>query len=650
MTGVGLTGKTRPKGSGNFPVWEDIWGQGGHRTLNTIAERNLLSMTGTAFLKAGMTVYTRATQCIYGLNEDLATWDFLSSSPALNKQLLWYVDPSGSDANDGKTPATALLTPQELCTRLCPNGRQCNLSADVTVYINTLGTSTQSYPELNLNIGTAQPLSSGLAIYTFNVILGITSSAPMTITNHVQPSGSGAVRGQLTVSSGSFTNQERVRILTGSAAGAVAYSTGQNASAQNHYISVLSIPTIAGSLANGGHGTTLIPVPGDTCCVDTLRTTITRINVKCTTFARVFIADGKFTRVSIGGDSIGTTFAGIGGPVYISGSYMTSAGGRWENNCGGAFLMSCRTPSTGKTTLFGDGWCVIEHAIQGTLGLCGHALSYGLTIDGGRLIVAIGDDYNHPGTSPPSKWQLFTSFTNGATGGGIEFENGIGGLSYYNNAALVVCPGGVLECSDFNTFLWGGTAQFGVGLFMYHDAWALQGNMSPGVLSAIWKIPSLVNIVIANMEFAFSDEPIIVKNANSGLIAEGYNVANNYNETDAGFYKKLQNANIGNTNFFQIRKAGLYRVMGYVATTTADAAATGTPVLNVTYTDDSGVSQTKVVATGSPLTTLGGNGGQVIIEVQGPATLASWSITGVGSAGNAKYSVRMRVEKDCFGP
>jgi hypothetical protein len=182
------------------------------------------------------------------------------------------------------------------------------------------------------------------------------------------------------------------------------------------------------------------------------------------------------------------------------------------------------------------------------------------------------------------------------------------------------------------------------------NAKLVQGNIAPGVFAQCWKIPSTQNLVIDNLFFDFSDNPIELSNSNAGFIGGNYNVANNYNLTDAGFYKKLQNANVGPTAFGQIRQPGLYRVTGYVAVTTADAAATGAPTINVSWTDDSGVAQTKAVATGPALTTLGGNGGQIIIECGPNGALATWSITGVGSAGTSKFSVRLRVEKDCYGP
>ncbi len=618
---------------------------GEYFTVETIADRD--AFLTNPLRQEGWLVYVDALQCMYLLASDLASWIFWDASPQLISQAEWAVDPSGNDNNDGSL-AHPLLTLPELGRRLFPFGRKALMTNDVTVYVDTITLTTQSYVEFAINVGTDEISPPFGVPYVFNLVPGIISTDPITLTGVVVPSGLTSTRGQLATAAGTFVAQERIDITSGPAIGAVCYSTGLNGNAQTTFVGALSIPTLAGLVANGGHGATLIPVAGDTCVGVTLLVTIRRLTIECTGNARVFVKDIKSLRIGIGGSSLNTLFAGIGGPVVIAGCQMISTQGRWECNSGGAFMLACRTPAMGKTSLLGAGWCLVEHAIQGTLGLSGEATSYGLTIDGGRLYIGISDDYNHPSLAMPTKWIVFTSLTNSAAGGGIECENGIGGTNIFNNAAIVVTNDSELLVSEFTSYLWGASGSFGYGINIMPTGYVLQGNLSPGVLAAIYKIPSLVNLVIANLEFAFSDNPIEISNSSCGLIGASYNVGNNYNDTDAGFYRTSQSANVGGTAFSQIKRPGMYQVFGYVATTTLDAAAIGTPVLNVIYTDDSGVQQTKVVATGSALTTLGGNGGSVVIECNGSA-LSSWSITGVTSAGAARFSVRMRVKKDCFG-
>lgn len=628
-------------------------------TVPTIAARNAIK---TAQRTDGMQVFVESVQCTYQLAPDLATWVFVDSSPALTSQPFWYVDPTGDDTADGKTLATALATTDELMRRLWPFGRRQYMTNDVTAYINTKNPIATTFPQLLMNVSTSETGATPLAVYVFNVIVGKVSSAPITLSaDAIIPIATINQRGQLQTVAGAFVDGEMIEITSSlnppaqTIVGAVAYSTGFNGDAQHTFVGGFSMPTIAGSLVSGGHGQDIKPKAGDTCVVNTLVTQFNRVEVECTGFARVFIQYAKITRVSISGSSLNTAYAGIGGPVYLSCCQQTSAGGRWENNCGGAMLLQCRTPPTGKTTMYGNGWCIIDHCVQGRLALNGMLVSYGLTLDGGNIWVGIGDDFNHPGDSVPSLWACFSSYTNLFTGGSsgcIEFCNGskITGRGIYGSAGIGVLEGSQLLNTDFNGYMWGATTSlYDFGISIMANAKAVQGNIAPGVFAQCWKIPSTQNIVCDNLFFDFSDNPIFLKNSNAGFFGGNYNVANNYNLTDGGFYKKLQNANVAPTAFFQIRQPGLYRVMGYVAVTTADAAATGTPVLNVTWTDDSGVAQTKAVATGPALTTLGGNGGEIVIECGPSSALATWSITGVGAPGNAKFSARLRIEKDCFG-
>lgn len=629
-------------------------------TCPTIAARNALPR---AQRSSGMQVFVELTQCTYQLAADLVTWVFVDSSPALASQPLWFVDPTGDDSADGKTLATALATTDELMRRLWPFGRRQYLTNDVTAYINTKNPTATTFPQLLMNVSTSETGATPLTIYVFKVIVGKVSSAPITLSaDAIIPIATINQRGQLQTASGTFVDGEMIEITsslnppTQTIVGAVAYSTGLNGDAQHTFVGGFSMPTIEGSLVNGGHGQDIKPKAGDTCVVNTLVTQFNRLEIECTGFARVFVQYAKITRLSISGSSLNTPYAGIGGPVHVSCSQMTSPGGRWENNCGGATLLQCRTIPTSKTTLYGNGWCIIDHNVQGRLGLNGMAISYGLTLNGGNVWIGIGDDFNHPGDSVPSLLCCFSSYTNlfsGGSSGCIEFCNGnkISGGTIFGSCAIGVLEGSELLNTDFNGYMWGATTQlYDYGISIMANAKVVQGNIAPGVIAQCWKIPSTQNIVLDNLFFDFSDNPIFLKNSNAGFFGGNYNVANNFNLTDGGFYKKNQNANIGATAFFQVRQPGLYRVMGYVAVTTADAAATGTPVLNVTWTDDSGVAQTKAVATGTALTTLGGNGGQVVIECGPNGTLATWSITGVGAPGNAKFSARLRIEKDCYGP
>src|SRR3954464_2747039 len=118
MSGVEITGLIKPLNSGAFPVWEDINGFGGYRSVADITARDAIP---TNFRKHGMEVYVKSLQVVYELAADLTTWVFSNASPTLSLQTTWTVDPSGNDNNDGSV-GSPLLTLTELSNRLNPRG------------------------------------------------------------------------------------------------------------------------------------------------------------------------------------------------------------------------------------------------------------------------------------------------------------------------------------------------------------------------------------------------------------------------------------------------------------------------------------------------------------------------------------------------
>lgn len=650
MSGVGITGKIVPLNGGAFPVWEDINGQGGLRTVATIAARNAVS-ANALFCKEGMLVYVTNTGCIYELAADLVTWNFYDANPALAAQLSWYVDPSGNDANDGKTAGTALLTLVELQNRLNPRGKRMILTNAPTIFINTVSNSVLTYPEITLLVGTSE---LALAFFILTIVCGITSSAPITLTAVTYPKATTLTRGAFVTGAGNFVAQERIRMTSGTANGAVCYSTGLNGDAQHTFVSALSIPTWAGITANGGHGSTLQPLPGDTCVVDTLVTSINKVTIDCIDFARVIWSDAKITSLTVNGSSSGTPFAGSGGPVLMAGCQMVSTNGRWLNNCWGAILVSCRQVAAKLTALIGNNWSVIDSVVQGQLNIDGQTVSAGLTLDGGTLFVGESSDPNHPGQSSISRLQVFNSYTNLATGnqaGAIECENGVGGANPFilHGGAVVVCEGASLELAGTDAYLWGASANYGFGVTVMHNAYVTIGNLVAGTIAALFAIPSTVNLLVGNLQFAYSDNQISIPNCNCGIIASSYGAGFNINATDAAVRLTLQTANIASTPLLGMTASGLFQVSAWVATTTADAAAVGTPTVNIIYTDDSGVAHTTAVATAPSLVAANGAGGVAIIENASPNNLA-WSVTGITAIGAAKYSLRLRVEQISLGP
>lgn len=647
MSGVGITGKIKPKDGGAFPVFEDVDGQGGMRCVTTIAERNTFS-AAPLYCKPGMQVYVEDLQCVYELAHDLATWTLCAPSPRLALQTDWYVSLTGSANADGKTLGTA-ITQEELQRRLFPNCSSLMMRNDVTIHVAAgPGGSDAIYPLQFFSAASAVPDSGTI----FNLIIDyeISSSAPMTLTGVVQPSGSTHTRGRLTVGAGSgFVNQERIRLTSGVSVGAMAYSTG--------LVSANPLDTFCDLFGPGNWNQFHIPLPaaiGDTVVADTLHIRVGRVEFVTHPDVRILVKNARIVRAVINGACTETGSADNGGNVFFSGCNAVSIQGYWQCNAGGATVGACRWEATTKTTLQGDGWLQLVSCVQGWQGIIGSQSSYGMCIDGGALFVGAEFTTTYAERSGIGSLTMNRGYVGG---GSLEVENGPGpGAGASLAGAVTVFPGSQIIVGDLvDCEQWGASTPYAIGYVIYPGGNLYQFQPTTGTIAANFAIPSVVNIDAGGELFAYSDNEVFVPNQNCGLHAIG-TVSGMRSYTDAQFYLTAQSGNKSVTTFTEgnfIAGSGLYRVSGYVSTTTADAGAIGPPALNVVFTDDSGVERTVAVATAPSVTTLGGAGGEALIEVSVATaqTINSirWSVTGVVSAGSAQYSARMRVEKVSSG-
>lgn len=138
---------------------------------------------------------------------------------------------------------------------------------------------------------------------------------------------------------------------------------------------------------------------------------------------------------------------------------------------------------------------------------------------------------------------------------------------------------------------------------------------------------------------SFADWPVANANVPFGF------VRSDYSSGTAGFsrYLAAQSANTGvQTPFTSVPRKGSYRISMYIAVKTAGTA--GTLEGHAVFTDDSGVSRDIVVCTmGASVATLGGIGGQAIIETDGIAAI-QYYVTGVISIGALVYSLRVKID------
>lgn len=650
MSGVAISGKILPLNGGAFPVFEDINGEGGFRSVATIAERNAVS-ANPLFCKEGMLVYVKSLQVIYELAPDLTTWLFYDASPNLSSQLTWYVSTTGDDNNDG-TIGAPLASLAELTNRLNPRGKILYLTANMTVNVSAPAGVFPTWPRLALNVA-SNPLA--LATVLLSVVFNVTQSAAMTLTNAIASDATTFTRGELVASSGAFVNQERVKFLTGTCAGAIVYSCGiVGANPLHTFIYPPLVPTVAW-LQLGDAQPLLIPAIGDTCCVETIVHSCNQIIINAYGFARVAVFDTKVRQVTIGGSIANSIYQGNGGNVMLFGCVGDSVSGGWSNNCNGAFAVGCRIPIAKRNSFIGNGWCLAGLVVQG-LGAVGggSSTSYGVWIDGaggagfGRFVIGQSTNFDHPYEERATL--RAANAVASSPYGAFEVENGHNGGHYLNDSCIWVTGGSNLIADDLNSYFWGASNPYSFAFIVLGNSFITVGNNATGNITNIFAIPSTVNFMIGNLNFSYSDNPISLNNANCGLVVSNeILIGTNSSSTDGVVRQINQSGNIAPTAFPGMLRAGGFRVSAYLATTAIDAAAVGSPTLNIIYTDDSTVTKTQALVVGPSLAVLGGVGGEAYIESVAGQPI-SYSITGITSAGNARYSIRLRVEKDCVGP
>lgn len=468
MAGVGLTGKIVPLNGGNFPVFEDINGQGGYRAVPTIADRNLLTMTGGPFLKVGMLVLVQALQCVYSLDPGLATWSFFTSLTSLAKQPAWFVDSAaGSDDNDGTALASALRTVEELSARLCPGGRVFQLVNAVTVQLRgTLGI-------LSLNVDWGN--------FVLRVSGQVASSAPITIATIGAANPAANVRGQITTAAGAFVAKQRIRVVSGAAAGAMTICTGLNGPATSAFVTALWYNFLTSSVA--------APAPGDQVVVDTLSTSITSINVR-SQGGQSLATSGWFEVDDLILKGFNSENFSTAEQPFVIGCDVGPAAFVYDHDGNGVSFANCRILGGnfyGRNCRFGN--CSFQ-SVAAFNALCNFAFVLANTLDGGSITVGGSSVYGGP------SHLLITN--------NIEHQNGAGLTAYK------LFPGARMTV---NGLMWGGTA----------SPYALKGDLASGAwiytapTMAQWALASVQDWSLTGHAVANAGAPIGYPRADCGL-------------------------------------------------------------------------------------------------------------------------------------
>jgi hypothetical protein len=212
---------------------------------------------------AGETAGIDATQVVAATTVAGNVWERLGLVNLANAFVAgWFVDDAtGNDTNNGTSSITALKTTEELCRRLSPGGQTYVVRQNTTI---TIGAG--SYGEIAFNVS----FPSGTA-FSLTINGAVTSSAPITLATVVDTVPTATpVRGRITTASGTFVDKKRIRSTSGASVGAVTYSTGIT-SATDTFVKSWFLES----------GLTAVNIAaGTTCVVDTLTTTIARVQIR----------------------------------------------------------------------------------------------------------------------------------------------------------------------------------------------------------------------------------------------------------------------------------------------------------------------------------------------------------------------------------
>jgi len=632
MSGVGVSGliANLPGTITPYPTQDPNLEKGGFRNdVASITARNAIPAN---FRTEGMQVYVRSTKCIYALLPDLTTWSAPIANVNLGAQAAWFINPDNStglasDQNDGLTALTPLLTFAEYQSRCFPGGQRLFLKNSTTT-ITILAATAQSITSMFFNFG-ADASVPGVVAFV-NILGAVTSTAAMTLNGVTQINATTNTRGQLSTTGGAFTNDERIRVTSGTALGAICYAMGL-ASATNAFISPPCVDE-----------TTVLAYPsnGDTVVVDTLLQQVNRFELHIGAEVRARVKDLKITRAMLFGADL-PVYTGGGSGIIMHNCVATSTGGTWTAPFGASFI-NCRVQRTSKTTFVGGGSgnMYLNQNVQGLMSLSqGAHTCYGIWINGGNVYAGSHDNFTHLGMGASCKiWVAPPTITAGSLGS-VEAENGPG---VAGAAAFTICPGTVVENDSFQAEMWGVSGGYPIGLQIIALGWLWFSADPLQAVLAFIKITATVAMRVCGVDFAQSTSPIAFKQLAGGIVVQPQP---NTPQVETYVNRTGLTAAVGVTTLLaaNVARKGTYRVRGYIAPTVAGAA--GTLTLNAIYTDEAGATITQPICSINN-TVLSGAGGSVEAECNG-TTAVSYSVTGF-SAG-LTYNVRVGVEFDSAG-
>lgn len=390
----------------------------------------------------------------------------------------WFVDAAtGSDVNDGNAAGAghALATIEELNRRLCPNGAKLLLRQSVTVHV---AAGSYGVPKLNID-----PNDSG---WTFLADCAYTSSANITVsaTNFANTNSAGPTRGRIQASSGTpFAGQDkkRVRVVSGSHVGAIAYICGVNNSGADVFVSHWTDATF----------TTVNIAAGDVVAIDTPTATLASLDIQVDSFDDGGGFELHHAIIAGGGNFRGSS---LRDGIWIQGCELQCVGSE-DGYEGSASYSQCR--ATGSLVSFQNGnprfaGVVFQATLVQLRRRCWAEIEGGNLSDGSRFQI-----------TRSSKASLYKS----VSADDWEFARGAG------IAAGIEClPGGSITMELGSYPLWGVTgSNYTVGIALHGGAHA-QVSVASDIA-----IPSVQLVTLAGQAFTQGQLPAFIPRDDCGI-------------------------------------------------------------------------------------------------------------------------------------
>lgn len=500
-----------------------------------------------------------------------------------------YVDASsGHDYNDGSGPGGApLKTLREAFTRISRLGL---ITQDITIHY-----SGNVHESIDIDL-------TGLVAYgttnTINLVGTLTIANSQSITSFSAADPSSNTRGLVTFPASGYAVGEALYFTGGSSGSAMSWVHDLGTSSQDY---------VPGFFAKDG--TNDNPSGGNTVSHVTFDSTIASVTVKLPVGYRLNILNLTIEGV--------INNQGSDNAVLVNQCNITAI----DVGTGKVYFRNCTIISIGASVNFGQPNSLNGRAYENCV------LTNGAFIENSMNFSFIGRITSHGNIT------LVNSNVRCVGGPGFQYDISIWGLSSIS-AAINLKRMSTLDLSYF--IIWGNNSGVNYSLSLDGpNCWVLYDSNN---LPTITGGGSNWNIV--SNRGSWANLPAVCSEVPAGIIRSDTAAGT----AGANLNLLLQSANISVTNIFaSTPRKGLYRISGYIQVTTAGTS--GTPTLNATWTDASGVSQTKAICTLSGVTLAAGSGGVIEVWLPGSANM-QYSVTGIVTAGSLKYSISLTAKLD----